>query len=137
MKNRLKTFYTILSTGWILSLFLILNVETSAYFYDYFPDGRFVAVSILWALFAFSLMFLGFRFNNPQIRKLAMGLFFATLAKVFFFDISKMGASYKFVSFIVLGFVLILASYLYRKFKDELIDSMAENKGNENQNAET
>jgi uncharacterized membrane protein len=131
-----KTYFKIFSIGWILTLFLVLNVETSAFFYENFPDGRFVAVSILWALFAISLMFLGLRANNAVIRKISIGLFFATLAKVFFIDIAKMGTSYKFVSFIVLGLVLILTSYLYRKYKDELIGTLAENKGAE-KNEET
>jgi uncharacterized membrane protein len=121
-----QKFYKIFSITWIACLFIVANIETSAFFYDYFLEGRFVALSILWTLFAISLMFLGLRFNNSTVRKLSIGLFFATLAKVFFFDIANLGTSYKFVSFIVLGLVLILTSYLYRRFKDDLIETMAE-----------
>lgn len=113
--------------GWIISLFIILNVEVAAFFHTYFIEMRFVAVSVLWTIFAVSMMYSGLRMNYIVLRRIAMALFAATIAKVFFFDIAEMSASYKFISFIILGLFLIFASYLYRQFKDQLIGTV-ENK---------
>jgi len=125
-KNQFKnniTFATF-GFGWILSLFTILNVEVSSLFYSYFNDMRFVALSILWTIFAVSLMYFGLRLNYKILRQVAIGLFGLTIAKVFFFDIAELSASYKFISFIILGLVLIFASYLYRQFKDQLVEAI-------------
>ncbi len=106
---------------WVASLFAITNVEVSSFFYTNFSEARFVALSILWAIFAISLMYTGLRLNQKAVRQVAIALFMITLSKVFFFDISELGVSYKFISFIVLGLILILTSYLYRKYKDDLL----------------
>ncbi|MFN8575959.1 MAG: DUF2339 domain-containing protein [Candidatus Sericytochromatia bacterium] len=116
--------------GWVISLFIILNVEVSALFYTYAQNLRFVAISVLWAIFAITLMYFGLRFDNKYIRRISISLFGLTLAKVFFFDIAEMSASYKFVSFIILGIILIFASYLYRQFKQQIIETL-ENKDEE------
>ncbi|MBC7472742.1 MAG: DUF2339 domain-containing protein, partial [Candidatus Sericytochromatia bacterium] len=111
----------VLWSMWVISLFTITNVEVSSFFYTYFSEARFVAVSILWAIFAISLMYTGLRLNQKIVRQVSIALFMITVSKVFFFDISELGVSYKFISFIVLGLILILTSYLYRKYKDDLI----------------
>lgn len=107
--------------GWLLALFTVLNVEVSAFFYSYAPDLRFVSISALWAVFAVSMMYSGLKLNNLFIRRSSIVLFALTIAKVFMFDIAEMSASYKFISFIVLGIILIFASYLYRQFKQQII----------------
>lgn len=131
-KSKFKTDFNIgvVGFGWILSLFTILNIEVSSFFYSYASNLRFVSISALWALFAITLMYFGLKFDNKFIRRASISLFGLTLTKVFFFDISEMSASYKFVSFIVLGIILIFASYLYRQFKQQIIVSM-ENKDEE------
>ena len=128
----------VFSLGWIFALFVILNVEVSALFHDILPEGIFVATSVLWASFAISLMFTGLTKNISGLRKISIGLFFLTLLKVFFVDIAQMDASYKFISFIILGLILILTSFLYGKFKEQLIPSVkTEEKIEEIKNEET
>lgn len=113
--------YKLFSLGWLFALFVILNVEVTALFHEILPEGIFVAVSVLWASFAVTLMYLGLIKNIAPLRKISIGLFFLTMGKVFFVDIAKMDASYKFISFIILGLILILTSFLYGKFKEKLI----------------
>lgn len=118
----LTAFYSV----FVLSLFTVLNVEVSAFFYSNYPNGRFVALSILWAIFAISMMYAGLRFNVKTVRQAATGLFGLTLIKVFFFDIAELSISYKFISFIVLGIILIFTSYMYRTFKDQIVSHIQE-----------
>ncbi|HOW54206.1 MAG TPA: DUF2339 domain-containing protein [Syntrophorhabdaceae bacterium] len=104
-------------------LFIVVTLETSAYFHDYLGQARFAAISVVWTLFSMSIMVLGFSRNNDRMRKVALGLFFVTVLKVFFFDISRISTPYRILSFIVLGLILILVSYLYNKAKQRLLET--------------
>ncbi|HTC22373.1 MAG TPA: DUF2339 domain-containing protein, partial [bacterium] len=105
----------------LLLCFLILNMETVAYFYEYDPASQVAAVSVLWALFAGGLMAAGFIRKKAAYRVLSLALFTLTLLKVFLFDMADMETPYRIISFIALGLLLIGASYLYHKFKDRLL----------------
>ncbi|MES0335577.1 MAG: DUF2339 domain-containing protein [Candidatus Magnetobacterium sp. LHC-1] len=102
-------------------LFIVLNVETSAFFGSYLPQGKFAAISVLWSAFAAVLLLRGFVHNNKAMRHVAFGLFLITLFKVFFFDMSRFSTPYRIISFIILGLVLVAASYLYHNYKDQII----------------
>lgn len=101
-------------------LFVVLTVETSAFFYETLPPARFASLSVIWAIFSIILMILGFRKNNDRIRKIALALLFLTTFKVFLFDIRNIRTPYRILSFIVLGLILILISYLYNQAKGRL-----------------
>ncbi|MBI3756747.1 MAG: DUF2339 domain-containing protein [Deltaproteobacteria bacterium] len=107
-------------------LFLILNFEVAGFFYDYARQARFAAVSVLWTLFAAALMALGFRSSQPSLRQCALGLFALTILKVFFWDMANVSTPFRIVSFIVLGLMLIGASYLYYHYRERLISSASD-----------
>lgn len=102
-------------------LFVILTLETSAFFYENLPQSRFASISVIWAMFSIVLMILGFRKNSDRMRKIALGLLFLTTFKVFLFDIRNISTPYRILSFIVLGLILILISYLYNQAKGRLL----------------
>jgi uncharacterized membrane protein len=102
-------------------LFFTVTLETSAYFHDYLAQAQLAAVSVVWALFSMVLMVLGFRNNNSTTRKIALGLIFLTLFKVFLFDISNISTPYRILSFVFLGLILILISYLYNQAREKLL----------------
>lgn len=105
-------------------LFIVLNIETAAFFHDYLPAARFAAISVLWAVFSVALMVIGFKDNNSLIRKVSLVLFSVTILKVFSFDMSNISTPYRIISFIILGLILVLTSYLYHKYKDKIIDAI-------------
>lgn len=104
-----------------LLLFIFLNIETSAYFYDALPAARFAAISVLWTLFSVGMIVFGFRARNAALRQTALTLFMATVIKVFLFDMAKISTPYRIVSFIILGLILVATSYLYHKYKHKLL----------------
>ncbi|MHB8109596.1 MAG: DUF2339 domain-containing protein [Syntrophorhabdaceae bacterium] len=104
-------------------VFIVMTLETSAFFHDYLIQARFAAMSIAWTLFAMVIMVLGFKGNRDIMRKVSLALLFVTVFKVFLFDISRISTPYRILSFIVLGLILILISYLYTKAKQKLIES--------------
>lgn len=125
-KQSLQTlnYYPELFTLWGILLFIVLNLETSAFFYDYLPKARLASISVLWTVFSISLILIGFRKDNSAIRKASLILFLLTILKVFLIDISQISAPYHIVSFIVLGLILIGASYLYNIYKQPMLDAL-------------
>jgi uncharacterized membrane protein len=106
-----------------VSLFCMTTLEISAFFHSYLAPARFAAISVAWTLFAMLVMVLGFKKNSDLMRKTALGLLFVTVFKVFIFDISRISTPYRILSFIVLGLILILISYLYMKAKQRLLET--------------
>jgi uncharacterized membrane protein len=50
----------------------------------------------------------------------AMALFGITVIKVFLVDLSRLDAGYRILSFLVLGGMLIVASFMYTRFRERL-----------------
>ena len=62
----------------------------------------------------------GIMWRSPLFRKISLGLFFITIAKVFLFDLLSLDLGYLIVSFISLGVILIGVSFFYRKNKQQI-----------------
>ncbi len=107
-------------------LFITLTAEVSTFFYDYLPQARFAAISVLWTLFSVALMRMGFRRNIATLRKTSIGLFLVVVLKVFLFDMANVSTPYRIISFIVLGLVLVSTSYLYYRHKDRIINALSD-----------
>ncbi len=101
-------------------LFLFLNAEVSGWMFDYVPAGRFAAISVLWSLCAIALLILGFRFSLCSLRRCGIGLFLVTVLKVFCSDMSNVATPFRILSFIVLGLLLVGASYMYYYYRDRV-----------------
>ena len=102
-------------------LFVVMNIEVAAGFHDYLPRARFASISVLWALFATALMILGFVRNKALLRRCSIVLFAATIIKVFVRDTANVDTPYRILSFLVLGLMLVGASYLYHRFNSRIL----------------
>ncbi|MCE2613527.1 DUF2339 domain-containing protein [Flavobacteriaceae bacterium D16] len=74
-------------------------------------------LSILWGLYALTLIILGIWKKKKYLRIGAIGLFSLTLVKLFFYDIAHLNTLSKTIVFVSLGILLLLVSYLYNRFK--------------------
>jgi len=79
-----------------------------------------MGLSILWTLYAFAAMGIGIQRRQSALRFGAIGLFALTVAKVFLVDLGRLDAGYRILSFVVLGGLLILASFLYTRYRERL-----------------
>jgi uncharacterized membrane protein len=79
-----------------------------------------MGLSILWTLYAFAAMAVGMRRHVAAFRIGAIALFGLTVAKVFLVDLSELDAIYRILSFLVLGAVLLAASFLYARYRARL-----------------
>ncbi|MFT3824932.1 MAG: DUF2339 domain-containing protein [Chitinophagaceae bacterium] len=85
------------------------------------PDNQYkLGLSILWGLYALFLIVQGIRKKSRLLRITAICFFIITLLKLFLYDLAGMGTVAKTISFISLGAILLLVSFLYNKYKDVL-----------------
>jgi len=104
-----------ISLLWILSNELILWLDTAAVS----RPGN-LWLTIFWGVYALIIVSAGIKYDKKHLRIGAILLLGITLAKLFFFDLTELDAIAKTVVFVALGILLLLASFLYNKFKGEM-----------------
>lgn len=82
--------------------------------------ARHMALSILWTVYAFVAIGVGIHRRLAALRFGAMALFGVVVVKVFLLDLARLDAGYRILSFLVLGAVLIVASFMYTRFRDRI-----------------
>ncbi len=83
-------------------------------------------ISIGWSVSAILLIILGIVKNKRHFRIFGLVLFFVTIIKLFFYDISNLHIISKTIIMIVLGVLMLLTSYLYSRFKNKLFGNESE-----------
>jgi uncharacterized membrane protein len=107
-------------------LFILLSVETYLYFFERIVDperARWVAqmsLSVVWGIYAIAILAIGFWRKVRILRLSALGLFGLTALKLVIIDMAKVEEVYRIVSFLVLGILMIGASYLYHRVEKRL-----------------
>lgn len=85
-------------------------------------DSDKLALSILWGVYGLALIVYGLQKNLKYIRVTAIVLFGITLVKLFLWDMASLTTIGKTVVLVVLGALLLVASFLYNKFKSKADD---------------
>jgi hypothetical protein len=81
------------------------------------PDfNRDLVLSLGWALYSFSLLALGTRSRVAALRWASLAFLFATIVKVFLFDLGNLDGLQRVGSFFGLAVCLILVSLFYSRF---------------------
>jgi uncharacterized membrane protein len=78
---------------------------------------RNAGLSVLWTVYALAAMAIGLWRDVAALRRAAIALFALTVGKVLLVDLAGLDALYRIVSFVVLGAVLLLASFLYARLR--------------------
>ena len=73
-------------------------------------------ISVLWALFAFVLVFRGLTQTVKCLRYIGLALFAVVVCKVFMFDMRHLDAIYRVLAFFAFGVLLMGAAFVYLKF---------------------
>jgi uncharacterized membrane protein len=74
-----------------------------------------VWISVAWAVDAAVLVAIGFWRGRPGLRWMGLGVFALTLVKVVLVEMAQLEAVYRIGSFLVLGALLLAASFLYQR----------------------
>ncbi|MBA4197433.1 MAG: DUF2339 domain-containing protein [Chitinophaga sp.] len=85
-----------------------------------------LGLSIIAGLYALTLISVGIFKRQKHLRINAIILLAATLVKLFFYDLASLSAISKTIVLIILGVILLIASFLYNKFKHVLFEDVKE-----------
>lgn len=77
---------------------------------------------VLWGILAFVFLIIGVKKRMKQLRIIALTLLGITIVKLFVYDISNVSETGKIVSFILLGILVLIISFVYQKIKVLVID---------------
>ncbi|HUQ93240.1 MAG TPA: DUF2339 domain-containing protein [Bryobacteraceae bacterium] len=77
-------------------------------------------LTIAWGAQGVALLLAGFAVRERALRLIGLGLFLICILKLFFYDLSKLETLNRIFSFIVLGLVMIGASWLYMRFREKI-----------------
>lgn len=83
-----------------------------------------LGLSILWGVYSFLLIAFGIWKNKQYLRIGGMGLFGITLLKLFLYDIAHLNTISKTILFVSLGVLLLIVSFLYNKYKNQITDEV-------------
>jgi len=122
-----RVFHLVLLMIAIITLWLVLSVETFTYFtaravrlgvVEGIQHERWLgqmALSLLWSVYAAMLAAIGFIRRAPAIRWAALSLFALTVIKVMLIDIAVLEQLYRIIAFLVLGLLLLVVAWAYHK----------------------
>jgi len=80
-----------------------------------------VVLSAAWLLYALIGLGAGILYRSSVARYLSVSLFIVTIVKIFIYDTANLSDVYRFVSFISLGVILLIAGYAYYRFKERIL----------------
>ena len=106
--------FGLLGIGVNVFLLWALSLE----FYDTFAGSDLeqqLSLSLLWTLYAAALMALGARQGSAALRWQALALFGLVVGKLSLYDLWFLEKIYRIISFVVLGVVLLVVSFLYQR----------------------
>ena len=105
---------------------VVLSLETYVYCENTIKDflkARWMSqmsLSVVWAIYAVIVLCIGFWRRIRPLRLAALGLLGITAVKLLLVDMSQVQQIYRIVSFLVLGAMMIGASYLYHRLEQQL-----------------
>ena len=85
-----------------------------------------MVLSVTWVVYSILLMAYGIWRRATTLRLAAIIFLELTIMKVFLVDMSSLETLYRIFSFIGLGLILILTSYLYQRYKGFIFEPQAE-----------
>jgi uncharacterized membrane protein len=94
-----------------------LSVEQGSAASERLMNLQQLSFSGIWLLFSIGLMLFGLWRRSKTWRIMAIVLFGVAILKIFIYDLSFLDTLYRFVSFGVLGVILLATSYLYTRYK--------------------
>ncbi len=91
--------------------------------HDVLHKSHLIGFPVVWSIFSFVLIVLGLRKENRDLRIISLTIFFLTIIKLFAYDLWKMDEGGRIVSFIILGVILLIVSFMYQKLKQLIFEN--------------
>ncbi len=116
--HSLSVFFSLLFNFTLLSV--ICNEFINAMDLAGYSNQYKLVLSIICGVYALAMIFTGIIKKKKHLRIGGMCLFGLTLLKLFFYDLSTLSTISKTIVLLLLGILLLVASFLYNKYKDLL-----------------
>lgn len=108
-----------LNYAWGIMLFLLVNFEIKDCSRNF--DGTMqLMLSAGWLVYSLIAMCFGILKRIKPLRYISLVVLCLTILKVFIFDLSFLDQLSKIISFLGLGAILLLLSFLYQKYSDQI-----------------
>ena len=104
----------------LVLLFIYLTLETSSCLREFQPTLRPGGVSLLWAVFALSLLFAGIVKGVRSLRFAGLALFSVVVGKLYFNDLRNMEQIFRVMVLALIGIAMFLGSVFYQKYQKKL-----------------
>lgn len=131
--QKLKLFYW----GMAIVSTILLSIETdnisvmifadSDNYFNILYDVRTFVYPVLWGLIAMGLMVWGIQSKEVILRKISLIFFALIIVKFYAYDVWHMSQAGRIVSFIMLGVIILLVSFLQQKIKTLVKEDVPEN----------
>ena len=86
-----------------------------------------LGLSLIWGFYALIILFLGLIYDKKSWRIWAIFIFACTVLKLFIYDLSALSTIAKTIVMTLTGIILLVASFLYNKYKTVLLPKESEN----------
>jgi uncharacterized membrane protein len=122
--KNIELFFRIILT---ILAFAFITSEVRNYFHntgtysEVLSEQKELATSVAWIFLSLIYFGIGIWKKIRVYRFISIVLFGISILKVFLFDLSNLETIYRIISFIFLGAILILISFLYQKYKDVIL----------------
>lgn len=98
------------------------NVETTEGLRD-IRLAQQLSLSLVWIVYGGAMLMTGISRHSRLLRLMALGLLGLAIVKVFLLDLSELESVYRIISFIALGAILLIVSFLYQRYRQRAADS--------------
>ena len=111
----------------VTGLLALLSVEAYGYCTDIISNATAarragqMSVTLVWSVYATGLLFLGFLRRWRALRLGGLALFGLSALKLAMVDLTYLKDIYRIISFLVLGLLMLAASYLYHRLEKRLV----------------
>ncbi len=83
--------------------------------FSHLNEMKSLVISVLWGIYALVLFIAGIAKDSSPARIAGFVMASLTIIKVFLYDLSNLETIYRFLSFVVLGIILLTISFIYQK----------------------
>jgi hypothetical protein len=130
LPSRMPAAVFALAAG-LVALLALLSAEAYSFCRDVIVEpvagvraGQ-MSITVVWGVFAAGLLVAGFWRRWRPLRLAGLGLFALSALKLVAVDLMHVQDIYRIVSFLVLGMLLVVASYLYHRLEKRLLATQA------------
>ncbi len=101
-----------------------ISLEILQYFnkISSFENTKRIVLSAFWLIYALAGLTVGIIKRSHFARYFSIIIFGVTIFKIFLYDTANLSDIYRFVSFIILGSILLIAGFAYHKYKNRIME---------------